>query len=115
VAGRSGSRCARTRSRSRASSPRRPRRPDQLLALGAIAALADVADADGPFDIVLESVGGESLKNLDTLVRLVSRGALHPQLGVVAGWQRTAAVLADLRQRRVTGNAVLTTTSEIAA
>jgi NADPH:quinone reductase-like Zn-dependent oxidoreductase len=136
------------------------RRPERLLALGATAAVSDVQDADGPFDVVLESVGGPSLatalhkvapgglvlwfgqasrtpaqldffdyfdqtgatlrhfhyedgppaRDLATLVRLVSRGALHPELGVVAGWERTAAVLADLRERRITGNAVLTTT-----
>jgi NADPH2:quinone reductase len=135
------------------------RRPERLLSLGADAAVADIADADGPFDVVLESVGGPSLacalrkvapgglvlwfgqasrtpaqldffdyfdqtgatlrhfhyedgppaRDLETLVRLVSRGALHPELGVVAGWERTSAVLADLRERRITGNAVLTT------
>ena len=134
------------------------RRPERLLALGALHAVADVADADGPFDVVLESVGGPSLatalrkvapgglvlwfgqasrtpaqldffdyfaqtgatlrhfhyengppdRDLETLIRLVSRGALHPELGVVAGWERTSAVLADLRERRITGNAVLT-------
>jgi len=136
------------------------RRPDRLLALGAVDAVADVADADGPFDVVLESVGGPSLetalgkvapgglvlwfgqasrtparldffdyfdqtgatvrhfhyedgppaRDLETLVRLVSRGALHPEVGVVAGWEQTGAVLADLRERRITGNAVLTIT-----
>lgn len=135
------------------------RRPDRLLSLGAVAAVPDVADADGPFDVVLESVGGPSLatalrkvepgglvlwfgqagrtpaqldffdyfdqtgatlrhfhyedgppaRDLETLVRLVSRGALHPELGVVAGWEQTGAVLADLRECRITGNAVLTT------
>ena len=136
------------------------RRPDRLLALGAVEAVADVAGAEGPFDVVLESVGGASLttamrkvapgglvlwfgqasgtpaqldffdyfdqtgatlrhfhyedgppaRDLETLVRLVARGALHPELGVVAGWERTSAVLTDLRERRITGNAVLTTT-----
>ncbi len=136
------------------------RRPERLLSLGAVAAVADIADAAGPFDVVLESVGGPSLatalrkvaprglvlwfgqagrtpaqldffdyfdqtgatlrhfhyedgppaRDLETLVRLVSRGALHPELGVVAGWEHTGAVLADLRERRITGNAVLTTT-----
>src|SRR5262249_26178386 len=37
------------------------RRPERLLALGARDAVADVADAVGPFDVVLESVGGASL------------------------------------------------------
>ena len=136
------------------------RRPERLLALGAVHAVADVADADGPFDVVLESVGGPALttafakvapgglvlwfgqasrtpaqldffahfdqtgatlrhfhyedgpppaRDLETLVRLVARGALHPELGVVAGWEHASAVLADLRERRITGNAVLTT------
>ncbi len=135
------------------------RRPERLLSLGADAAVADVAEAGGPFDVVLESVGGPSLacalrkvargglvlwfgqasrtpaqldffdyfdqtgatlrhfhyedgppaRDLETLVRLVSRGALHPELGIVAGWEHTSAVLADLRERRITGNAVLTT------
>jgi len=132
------------------------RRPERLLALGASAAVADVADAEGPFDVVLESAGalasafgkvapgglvlwfgqasrtpaqldffdyfaqtgaslrhfhyedGPPARDLETLVRLVSRGALHPELGVVAGWEHTSAVLADLRERRITGNAVLT-------
>jgi NADPH:quinone reductase-like Zn-dependent oxidoreductase len=134
------------------------RRPERLLALGATRAVSDIEEAGGPFDVVLESLGGRSLqaalgkvvpgglvlwfgqasrtpaqldffdyfaqtgaslrhfhyedgppaRDLETLVRLVSRGALHPELGVVAGWERTAAVLADLRERRVTGNAVLT-------
>jgi NADPH:quinone reductase-like Zn-dependent oxidoreductase len=138
------------------------RRPERLLALGAVDAVADVSDAAGPFDVVLESVGGPSLatafgkvargglvlwfgqasrtparldffdyfdqtgatlrhfhyedgppaRDLETLVRLVSRGALLPELGVVSGWEHASAVLADLRERRVTGNAVLTITPE---
>jgi len=112
------------------------RRPQRLLELGAVAAVADVADAEGPFDVVLESVGGPSLatalgkvapgglvlwfgqasrtpaqldffdyfpqtgatlrhfhyedgpppaRDLETLVRLVSRDALRPELGVEIG------------------------------
>src|SRR5262249_10229407 len=37
------------------------RRPERLLALGAAEAIEDVAAANGRFDIVLESVGGDSL------------------------------------------------------
>jgi NADPH:quinone reductase-like Zn-dependent oxidoreductase len=37
-----------------------PRRAERLLALGAIAAVRDLDEAGGPFDVVLESVGGDS-------------------------------------------------------
>jgi ketosteroid isomerase-like protein len=46
--------------------------------------------------------------DLATLVRLVGTGRLHPELGRVEHWSQTAAVLDDLRDRRVRGNAVLT-------
>jgi len=46
--------------------------------------------------------------DLATLVRLVATGCLHPEIGRVAGWADTAAVLTDLYQRRIRGNAVLT-------
>lgn len=46
--------------------------------------------------------------DLATLVRLVATGQLHPELGRVEHWSQTAAVLDDLRDRRVRGNAVLT-------
>jgi NADPH:quinone reductase-like Zn-dependent oxidoreductase len=95
------------------------RRPERLLALGARAAVGDVAEAEGPFDVVLESVGGPSL---ETAMRKVAPGGLvlwfgqasrtPARLGVVAGWEHTSAVLADLRARRITGNAVLTITPE---
>jgi NADPH:quinone reductase-like Zn-dependent oxidoreductase len=45
--------------------------------------------------------------DLRTLVRLVATGRLHPELGTVAPWQQTAAVVTELRARRVRGNAVL--------
>ncbi|WUJ68434.1 nuclear transport factor 2 family protein [Kribbella soli] len=136
-----------------------PARGARLLELGAETLVYDVADARGPFDLVLESVGGESLpvalsklvpggdliwfgeasrqpvtldffdfftapeaarirhfhyvhgaddQDLATLVRLVSAGRLHPELGRVEDWSRTDAVLDDLRHRRIRGNAVLT-------
>ena len=136
-----------------------PARGARLLELGAESLAYDVADARGPFDLVLESVGGESLpvalsklapggdliwfgqasrqpvtldffdfftvaeaarirhfhyvhgrddQDLATLVRLVSAGRLHPELGRVEDWSRTDAVLDDLRNRRIRGNAVLT-------
>ncbi|MDI2125819.1 zinc-binding dehydrogenase [Yinghuangia seranimata] len=55
------------------------------------------ADADGPDG-----------PDLATLVRLVAEGRLHPEIGRVADWADTAAVLTDLRDRRVRGKAVLT-------
>ncbi|MEV4261604.1 nuclear transport factor 2 family protein [Kribbella sp. NPDC049584] len=136
-----------------------PARGARLFELGAEDLVYDVADARGPFDLVLESVGGESLpvalsklapggdliwfgqasrqpvtldffdffaaaetariqhfhyvhgpdgQDLATLVRLVSAGRLHPELGRVEDWSRTDAVLDDLRNRRIRGNAVLT-------
>jgi NADPH2:quinone reductase len=136
-----------------------PERARRLLALGAEQAVRDVADATGPFDVVLESVGGTSLpralgrvrkggrviwfgqasrepprldffayfgqsgatirhfhyedsevpvaEDLATLVRLVAAGRLHPELGLVANWTQTPAVLEDLRDRRLRGKAVL--------
>lgn len=138
-----------------------PSRGERLLELGAETLVYDVADAHGPFDLVLESVGGASLPvalskldrggtliwfgqasreaprinffdffdgpdsgqirhfhydsldrpddaDLATLVRLVASGRLHPELGRVEDWSQTAAVLEDLRDRRIRGNAVLT-------
>ncbi|HTX08859.1 MAG TPA: zinc-binding dehydrogenase [Solirubrobacteraceae bacterium] len=46
-------------------------------------------------------------RDLATLVRLVASDRLHPEIGVVADWTQTASLLADLRERRVRGNAVL--------
>jgi NADPH:quinone reductase len=46
-------------------------------------------------------------RDLATLVRLVASDRLHPEIGIVADWRQTALVLADLRERRVRGNAVL--------
>lgn len=48
-------------------------------------------------------------KDLATLVRLVERGRLHPEIGRVDDWARTAGTLVDLRERRIRGKAVLTT------
>ncbi|MFD7733622.1 zinc-binding dehydrogenase [Kitasatospora phosalacinea] len=55
---------------------------------------ADVDHPDGP--------------DLRTLVRLAAEGRLHPELGLVDDWHRTADAIADLRGRRVRGNTVLT-------
>lgn len=132
-----------------------------LAELGAAGVLTRVEDAEGPFDVVMESAGGTSLptalarlkpgglllwfgqasrepatldffsffaganegmirhldytrsdrtygQDLATLVRLVADGRLHPEIGLVRDWAETAGVLADLRERRVRGNAVLT-------
>jgi NADPH2:quinone reductase len=46
--------------------------------------------------------------DLAALVRLVEAGRLHPEIGSVRDWSRTAEVIADLRARKVRGNAVLT-------
>jgi NADPH2:quinone reductase len=46
--------------------------------------------------------------DLALLVRLVGTGRLHPEIGRTADWSATPAVLDDLRNRRVRGNAVLT-------
>ncbi|ONH25394.1 zinc-binding dehydrogenase [Pseudofrankia asymbiotica] len=46
--------------------------------------------------------------DLRTLVRLVHRGQLRPEIGVVDSWTRTAHVIEDLRARRIRGNAILT-------
>ncbi|KOU34503.1 alcohol dehydrogenase [Streptomyces sp. WM6373] len=47
--------------------------------------------------------------DLASLVRLVERGRLHPEIGSVTGWAETAETLVDLRERRVRGKAVLLT------
>lgn len=48
--------------------------------------------------------------DLATLVRLVSTGRLHPEIGTRRPWQHTAQVIDDIRCRRVRGNAVLEVT-----
>ncbi len=133
----------------------------RLIELGAARVVVDVAEATGPFDVVLESVGGDTFgaalaavkpeglllwfgqasrtpvtvdffsffrgpvqahieqfdytrsdrtvgEDLATLVGLVDSGRLHPEIGLVRPWTATADVIADLRGRRIRGNAVLT-------
>ena len=46
--------------------------------------------------------------DLTTLVRLVDKGHLHPEIGRIADWSNTQDVLVDLRQRQIRGKAVLT-------
>ncbi len=136
------------------------RQRDSILALGAREVVADPRQATGPFDLVVESVGGGSLaaaielaapgativmvgtsggektpidiydfighenvrlvsyfsyaypeppgRDLDTLVRLVAAGRLHPTLGLVDHWSNLDAALDSLRERRLAGKAVLT-------
>ncbi|MFC9327570.1 zinc-binding dehydrogenase [Kitasatospora sp. NPDC057015] len=136
-------------------------RGERLTALGAAAVVREIGEAQGTFDLVLESTGGKNLPlalsrlaprgelvwfgqasrepavldffeffagpvsatlrhfsyadhdgpdaaDLETLVRLVAEGRLHPEIGLTADWLRTSDVLADLRDRKVRGNAVLT-------
>jgi NADPH:quinone reductase-like Zn-dependent oxidoreductase len=134
----------------------------RLSELGAATVVQDVAAADGPFDVIFESVGGKTFgaalaklapggtvlwygqagleppvldffallpvtpvtirhfphwvsdstdgQDLATLVMLVSNGRLRPEIGRTAAWTQTPEVLAELDQRRVRGNAVLTVT-----
>lgn len=51
-----------------------PERGERLLALGAAEVVTDVDSAEGPFEIVFESVGGLSLEK--ALARLAPRGTL---------------------------------------
>jgi NADPH2:quinone reductase len=137
-----------------------PERGRRLRELGAVAVVTDVEDAVGPFEIVLDSVGGEVTRtawhklerhgllvwfgqasrvapaldffdwdgaqsvtirkfnymesthseasDLDTLVRLVAAGRLHPEIGLLDDWDRAGEAIEELIARRVRGNAVLT-------
>jgi NADPH2:quinone reductase len=46
--------------------------------------------------------------DLATLVRLVSKGRLHVEIGREASWEHASTVLADLKDRKIRGKAVLT-------
>jgi NADPH:quinone reductase-like Zn-dependent oxidoreductase len=139
------------------SSPERGRR---LAELGATAVVQELADLAGPYDLILESVGGPAFtaalaslapggtvlwygqaslspitldffgllgispitlrhfphwisdttdgQDLNTLVSLVAAARLHPEIGRTDDWTQTSTVLADLNERRIRGNAVLT-------
>jgi len=52
--------------------------------------------------------GASDAADLTTLVRLVERGDLHPEIGLTQDWSHTPTALRDLICRRVRGNAVLT-------
>ena len=70
---------------------------------------------DGPvqasithFDYTRGDHGVEGFgSDLATLVRLVATDRLHPELGTVRPWTETPDVIADLRERRIRGKAVL--------
>jgi NADPH:quinone reductase-like Zn-dependent oxidoreductase len=47
-------------------------------------------------------------EDLATLVRLTTNGRLHPEIGARDPWSETSARIADLRQRRILGKAILT-------
>lgn len=135
-------------------------RAARLKELGATQVVKRAADAEGPFGVVFESVGGQEFadavskaaagatvlwygqaslqapkldffslmaatpltikhfphwvspvtdgEDIATLVRLVTEGRLHPEIGRVADWADTARAIADVYERRVRGNAVLT-------
>ena len=46
--------------------------------------------------------------DLATLVRLTATGHLHPEIGLVAGWEDTPQIIEAMVARTVRGNAVLT-------
>ena len=46
-------------------------------------------------------------EDLRTLVRLVSRGHLHPEIGGTRDWRETAAVLHALLARQVRGKLIM--------
>lgn len=134
-------------------------RGEVLRELGAAEVVHDIDDADGPFEVVLESVAGEAFAaalrktapdglilwygrasgptitvpfadamaahgvrievfshhytpaarddDVATLVRLVADGRLHIEIGRTESWTQTSQVLADLRDRKIRGKAVL--------
>ena len=128
------------------------------------ATVTHVCDAEGWFDVTMDSVGGDSFaearrrtnpagtviwfgqaslepvtlnffewvdgtvgarielfhyeitdhtdsEDLATLLRLVTEGRLHPEIGALLPWKDTALVIDDIRERRLRGNAVLQVTS----
>ena len=68
--------------------------------------------AGGPIDVTIRTLtywrqADRDGEDLATLVALVAAGRLHPEIGETAYWTETPTVLADVRDRRVRGNAVL--------
>lgn len=77
----------------------------------------DFFDWDVPLGVSLYRFGYQSdacsdADDLATLVRLVARGDLHPEIGLTADWQHTPSTLRALIDRQIRGNAVLTVRSE---
>lgn len=75
--------------------------------------LSFLALRDGPGSVTLRQFSCWDFpasygEDLAILVRLVATGRLHPEIGRVADWADTAATIADLSERRIRGNAVLT-------
>lgn len=73
----------------------------------------DFFDWDVPLGVSLhrfgyQPSGSSDAKDLATLVHLVERGDLHPEIGFLQDWTHTAAALEALIRRQVRGNAVLT-------
>ncbi|MFE5623464.1 zinc-binding dehydrogenase [Streptomyces virginiae] len=67
---------------------------------------------DGPERVTIRHfhyAGAPYGPDLASLVRLVERGRLHPEIGSVSGWAEAAGTLVDLRERRIRGKAVLLT------
>ncbi|WP_129837875.1 zinc-binding dehydrogenase [Streptomyces sp. RFCAC02] len=65
---------------------------------------------DGPERVTIRHfhyAGAPYGPDLSALVRLVDQGRLHPEIGRVTDWGRTAGTLVDLRERRIRGKAVL--------
>lgn len=137
-----------------------PERGERLHQLGAADIVHDIASTSTPFDVVMESTGGDALMaslraaragglviwfgqasgiapvldffdwdipfgvtmhrfgyqppgssdaaDLATLVRLVERGNLHPEIGLLQDWAQAPQALEALIHRQVRGNAVLT-------
>ena len=66
----------------------------------------------GPRDVTIRTFNywveaERDAEDLATLVKLVADGRLHPEIGAIADWAETPRVLAELRDRKVRGNAVL--------
>lgn len=129
----------------------------RLLELGAAHVVHVITDAENPFDVVMESVGGDQLaaalrsvrpgglviwfgqakgdrpvldffgwdiplgvdmhrfgyqpegasdaSDLTTLIRLVERGDLHPEIGLTRDWAQAHDALRALIHRQIRGNA----------
>jgi NADPH:quinone reductase len=73
----------------------------------------DFFDWDVPLGVTLHRFGYQppgpsDAADLATLVRLVERGDLHPEIGLRQDWAFTPAAFQALIHRQIRGNAVLT-------